>query len=46
MATAVGGYGYLAALVFITTDPAALLDPNNETKGEHPVAQLLWSVHK
>lgn len=46
VATAVGGYGYLAALVFCTTDPAVLLDPGNETKGEHAMAQLVWNVHK
>ncbi|KAG2429915.1 hypothetical protein HXX76_010695 [Chlamydomonas incerta] len=45
-ATALGGFAYMLVLNAVTTDSRALLALENESRGQHPVAQLFWNVHK
>ncbi|KAG2437148.1 hypothetical protein HYH02_011403 [Chlamydomonas schloesseri] len=44
--TALGGFAYMLVLNAVTTDSRALLAPDTESRGYHPVAQLFWNVHK
>ncbi|PNW81245.1 hypothetical protein CHLRE_07g348040v5 [Chlamydomonas reinhardtii] len=45
-ATAVGGFVYVLVLNSVALDARELLATDNESRGQHAVAQLFWNVHK
>eukprot|EP00198_Chlamydomonas_reinhardtii_P003119 XP_001692455.1 amino acid carrier 2 [Chlamydomonas reinhardtii] len=44
--TEVGGFVYVLVLNSVALDARELLATDNESRGQHAVAQLFWNVHK